>query len=270
MSSNVTAIVITGYGLNCEKETAQGLQHCGATARIVHVADLLRRPSMLHEAHLLACIGGFSFGDHLGAGAVLANRMKFRLRDDLLSFIHEGRLVLGICNGFQTIARLGLVPGFAMERLTPDVAMAHNDSGVFHDGWVTLRCNSASPCVFTKGLDQLQLPVRHGEGKFVARSRALLEELQRKNLVAMRYVDPRTGQATTEFPYNPNGSVDGIAGVCDETGRVFGMMPHPEAFLSPFNDPQWPRKRLHGVLSSDGAGAQIFRNAVEFIRGNLL
>ena len=259
----VKALVITGFGLNCEKETTAAFEYVGAEVSMVHLNDLIAGKRSLKEFQILAFIGGFSFGDHLGSGTVFANRVNFRLHDELKEFIASDKLIIGICNGFQTISRLGIVPALNGNYFVQQAALAHNDSGVFRDDWCVLRANPASPCVFTKGIDQIRLPLRHGEGKFVADA-ATLKQIEAKNLVAFRYANA-DGSLATEFPANPNGSLNSIAGICDETGRVFGLMPHPEAFLSPYNSPTWTADQLKGDLPKEGDGVAIFRNAVEYL-----
>jgi len=270
INKTVKALVITGFGLNCERETAYAFQLAGAEPAQVHLSDILAGDRSLGEFHILAFIGGFAFGDHLGAATVFANRLKYRLRRELEQFVADGRLIIGICNGFQTIARLGLVPALEGSRFEPQIALAPNSHGVFRDAWVMLRADPASPCVFTRGIDLLPLPIRHGEGRFVPRDRDVLQSIRTAHLAPVRYVDPESGAPTDEYPHNPNGSVDAIAGVCDLSGRVFGLMPHPEAYLSPFNHPHWTRQKLNGVLPPEGLGLRVFRNAVAFARDNLL
>lgn len=266
--SDVKVLIITGFGLNCEAETAAAFNYCGATSEKVHLNDLLDGQRSLDEFQILAFIGGFSFGDHLGAGTVFANRVKFRLRDQLEKFVADGKLIIGICNGFQTLSRLGLAPALNGEYFTQQVALAHNDCGVFRDDWVYLKGESNCPCVFTKGIENIKLPIRHGEGKFSADDK-VLEEVEAKNLVALRYANA-DGSIANTFPANPNGSLNSIAGICDESGRVFGLMPHPEAFLSPFNSPTWTRDRIDGDLPEEGMGVTFFRNAVDFAAENLV
>lgn len=267
--SRVSALVITGFGLNCERETAAAFQAAGARAEQVHLNDLLDGHRRLDEFQILAFIGGFSFGDHIGAGTVFANRLKYRLREPLAAFVKSGRLVIGICNGFQTITRLGLVPALGGAFFEQQVALAQNAQGVFRDDWILLKANPASPCVFTRGVDMLPLPIRHGEGRFVAQDAATLARLEAENLVCLRYADPETGEPTQQFPHNPNGSVNAIAGICDPSGRVFGLMPHPEAYLSPLNHPQWQKQKLDGILPEKGLGQIIFENAVTFAAAEL-
>ena len=266
----VRALVITGFGLNCEQETTCALRTAGAAAEKVHLNDILDGQRGLDEFHILAFIGGFSYGDHIGAGTVFANRVKYRMREQLEQFVSAGRLVIGICNGFQTITRLGLVPAVDGAYFEQQVALAQNAQGVFRNAWIMLRCEPLSPCIFTKGIDLIPLPVRHGEGRFVPRDQALLDRLESDHLVAVRYADPETGEPTTEFPHNPNGSRNAIAGVCDPTGRIFGLMPHPEAYLSPFNHPHWTLQKINGVLPEKGLGQRVFENAVTFAADHLV
>ena len=260
----VKVLVITGFGLNCEKETSAACSLAGATPEMVHLNELLSGRRDLDGFHMLCFIGGFSYGDHLGSGTVFANRVKFKLREQLEKFVADGKLVIGICNGFQTLTRLGMVPALDGDYFTQTAALTHNDSGVFRDDWCTLKADPASPCVFTRGVDLIRLPLRHGEGKFVADDK-VLAEIEKRHLAAVRYVDA-AGNPTDHFPENPNGSLHAIAGICDPTGRVFGLMPHPEAFLSPFNAPDWSAvKALTGKVPAEGEGAVIFRNAVDYL-----
>lgn len=264
----VNALIITGFGLNCERETAAAFEMCGASASKIHLNDLLNDPNPFERFQILTFIGGFSFGDHLGAGTVFANKVRHGLCSALSRFIDSERLVIGICNGFQTMTRLGLVPALDGDFFTQSCALAHNDCGTFRDAWVTLRADPESPCVFTKGLETLRLPVRHGEGKFVA-SPEIVSELERRHLIPLRYA-ATAGGAASGFPANPNGSINDIAAICDPSGRVFGLMPHPEAYLSPFNAPDWTREDAEGRLPAEGAGAAVFRNAVRHAEENLL
>ena len=270
MASEVRALVVTGFGLNCEAETSRAFELAGAVPERVHLNDLLDGNRTLDNYHVLVFIGGFSFGDHLGAGTVFANRIRCRLWEPLQRFVADGKLVLGICNGFQTMAKLGLLPGLPDDPFARRVALADNDRGVFHDGWVTLVADPESPCVFLRGVERLELPVRHGEGKLVLADAAVRERVAADHLVPLRYVDPATGEPTDSFPHNPNGSELAAAGLCTPSGRVFGLMPHPEAYLYPFNHPHWTRRRTEGPLPDHGEGLALFRNAVEFSRAEIV
>jgi phosphoribosylformylglycinamidine synthase I len=261
VSPDPRALVITGDGLNCERETAEALRLAGAIPELVHVSDVPERG--LEDFRILVLIGGFSNGDHLGAGTVQASLFRHRLRRPLERFVAEGRLVLGVCNGFQTLVKMGLLPGADWERTATIMA---NGSGRFEDRWVHLAVDPASPCLWTRGLRRLYLPVRHGEGRFVVRDTAAALSLRRRAQVPLRYADDR-GRPTMEYPDNPNGSEDAVAGVCDPSGRIFGLMPHPEAYLSPFNHPSWTRRAALGLpLPEEGEGLALFRNAVTFVR----
>jgi len=268
--AKVRALVITGFGLNCEAETSRAFELAGARAEQVHLNDLLAGLRSLDEFHVLAFIGGFAFGDHLGAGTVLANRVRCRLWEPLERFVASGKLVIGICNGFQTLAKLGLLPHLPDAPFARRIALADNDRGVFHDGWVTLRMNPRCRSVFFEGIETLEVPVRHGEGKLVCVDADARDTLERENLVAAQYVHPETGEPTDEFPFNPNGSELAAAAISDPSGRILGMMPHPEAYLYPYNHPQWTRRRLDGPLPAHGAGLAIFRNAVAFAARELM
>jgi phosphoribosylformylglycinamidine synthase len=197
--------------------------------------------------------------------------MKFNLGEKVSQFLEQGKLVIGICNGFQTLVNWGLLPGFDGNYQERRVAITYNDTGNFIDTWVRLKINPDSPCVFTRGIPFIELPVRHGEGKFYADSRNM-DRLLHGRQVVMQYADEGGDTAGGQWPLNPNGSLNDIAGICDPTGRVFGLMPHPEAYNHWTNHPDWTRHK-EALLrqgkkpeSLEGAGIQIFRNAVDYIR----
>ena len=242
--------VITGFGINADEELAHAFQVAGADAERVHVSDLIERPALVGSYRILAFPGGFSFGDHLGSGMVFAHLFRRHLKPALESFAAAGGLVIGICNGFQVLVKMGVLPNLS-GTWEPEVSLVHNDSGRFEDRWVRVTFDRASPCPWTRGLDSMDLPVRHGEGKLVVKSAAVLDRLESGHLVALRYID------------NPNGSVHDVAGICDPTGRIFGLMPHPEAFIRAENHPEWTRG---GVRA--GEGLAIFENGVRAARGN--
>ena len=268
-------LVITGDGLNCESETARAFRLAGGVPELVHISDILRGERRLGEFEILALIGGFSNGDHLGAGTVQASRFRHRLRRELEGFVRGGGFVIGICNGFQTLVKMGLLPGVARVQggagfgpllWARNVTIMANDSGRFEDRWVRLTVDSSSPCVWTQGLGELFLPVRHGEGKFFAPDGELLDHLVVHGQVVLRYCDSE-GKPTQLYPWNPNGSLEAIAGLCDPSGRVLGLMPHPEAYLSPYNHPSWTREvSLGRRLPPEGQGVALFRNAVGYVR----
>lgn len=255
----VKALVLGGYGINCEAETALAFQRAGAQVSPMHLGDLIETPEFLHENHILAVPGGFSFGDDVASGKILANRLRYRLGDALHEFVGDGKLVIGICNGFQVLVKMGILPLFDDE-FRQDVTLTHNDSGRFEDRWVHLDVDQSTTCVWLRGLRRLELPIRHGEGKFIARDDGVLQRLRGGGQIALRYANADGTPANGAFPANPNGSVDDIAGICDPSGRIFGLMPHPEAFLDGVNHPRWTRE---GLLP-EGAGLALFRNAVAF------
>lgn len=266
----VKCIVIAGYGTNCEVETAYACKKAGGQVDIVHISELLYGEKSLDDYHFLCFPGGFLDGDDLGAAKAAANRWRFArvkttgepLFDQLMRFIEEGKLILGICNGFQLLVKLGLLPGLDYQYGKQVVTLTYNDSGRFEDRWVYLKVDRESPCVFTRGIDKIYLPVRHGEGKFIAKDAAVLGAIESTHLAVVKYSHPETETPTMEYPFNPNGSANAIAGICDPTGRIFGLMPHPEAFLDFTNHPRWTRERL----PERGMGLTLFANAIEYIK----
>jgi phosphoribosylformylglycinamidine synthase subunit PurQ / glutaminase len=257
-------LVLTGYGINCDYETQTAFAQAGGDAKRVHINDIIDGKVSLDDYQIIAFPGGFSFGDDIGAGKVLAVKFEFRLGGALRKFVSEGNLVIGICNGFQAITKLGILPAVGKAG-TQEATLTFNDSGRFEDRWVYLKVNEKSPCIFTKNLDRMYLPVRHGEGKFIAANDKIQSLIMNNQQVALQYCDEQ-GNPTQEYPLNPNGSPMAIAGVCDPTGRIFGLMPHPEAYLFKTNHPRWTRE----TLPEEGIGQKIFHNAVEFACRNLM
>ncbi len=267
--SPVKALVLYGYGLNCDYETQFALAQAGAEAIRVHVNELVSGEARLTDFHLLALVGGFSWGDDHGAGVILGLRLKLALQSEVVDFIQAGKLILGICNGFQVLVNMGLLPGLGGRYDQRQVAFIPNDCGNFRDAWVHLRVNPERS-VFTRGINHLELPVRHGEGKFFAPS-DILAELFAGELVVLQYANRAGELAHGRFPDNPNGSLGDIAGICDPTGRVLGLMPHPEDHISFVQHPTWTRqketwRRQHQPPPHlEGAGMQLFRNAVNYL-----
>jgi phosphoribosylformylglycinamidine synthase I len=264
-AKSVSVLIITGYGLNCEAESRHAWELAGANVQFIHLNDLLAEPARLHAFQALMFIGGFSYGDHMSSGHVFAVRVRHRMNEEIRRFIDDGKLIMGVCNGFQIMVKLGLLPGLDKDYFTQKVALMQNDCGSFQNFWVKLRFELSSPCVFTRGLDFMPMPIRHGEGKIFTLDKALLERMEAEGCVACRYADPATGAATATFPHNPNGSLNAIAGLCDPSGRIFGLMPHPEAYLYPENHPQWEMQRLDGSLPERGLGLKLFQNAVNYL-----
>ena len=276
MTKKTRAIVITGNGTNCEVEAAHACNLGGFDeTRIVHISELLSGEVRLDEFHFLNLTGGFLDGDDLGSAKAQANRLKFaridereeHLVDQLLTFIKAGKLILGVCNGFQLMVKMGLLPAIGGNFLRQEATLTFNDCGHFQDRWVYLKVNPDSPAIFTRGIEKgVYYPIRHGEGKFVASSSAILHALEEKGLAVFKYSVPDYSSPTMEFPLNPNGSENAIAGICDETGRLMGLMPHPEAFTHFTNHPRWTREKM----SEEGEGLIMFRNAANYVRENLL
>ena len=268
--SAVKVLVLTGYGLNCDNETAFAFEQAGGFADRVHINALIDGSVRLDDYQIMVFIGGFSWGDDHGAAVVQAVRMKTNIGDKILGFIENGNTVLGICNGFQALVNLGLLPGFDGDYTSRSVALTYNDCGNFRDQWVHLAVNPNSPCIFTRGIDQAEFPVRHGEGKFVA-DKKIISRLIANNQIVMRYADANGRAAEGKFPENPNGSLEDIAGICDPSGRIFGLMPHPEAFNHFTSHPDWARQKQISLRSGKEAqieqpiGIRIFKNAVDYM-----
>ncbi|MBM3299571.1 MAG: phosphoribosylformylglycinamidine synthase subunit PurQ [Deltaproteobacteria bacterium] len=264
----IRALVPTGHGINCELETRHALELAGfQRVDLVHLNFLASGEVDPSEYQIIVFPGGFLDGDDLGAAQACANRIRHsrvnheRLIDRLVGFVLDGGLILGICNGFQLLTKLGMLPARDGVYTRRELTLTGNDSGRFEDRWVTLVVDTESECIFTRGIERLYLPVRHGEGKVVGGDPFVAEALVATHQVPVRYALPDDPQPTMEYPYNPNGSEQAIAGMCDPTGRVFGLMPHPEAFLHRTNHPRWTRE----ALREEGDGLALFRNAAAFL-----
>jgi len=273
----VRVCVLRTAGTNCDKETAFAFFQAGAIAELVHVNSLINRQKQLSDYQILSFPGGFSYGDDIAAGKILANELKCKLSADLKRFIHEGKLIIGICNGFQILVKAGLLPG--NERFVQESSLIINDSGKFEDRWVCLR-TAQTKCIWTRNLPEvIDLPVAHGEGKFVVKSKETLQSLRKNQQIVFQYCDKQGKFAG--YPENPNGSVDNIAGICDRTGRVLGLMPHPERHANFAQHPKWTGEKSRVNKEGDGLqlwlkdaklrppGLQVFKNGVEYARKNL-
>lgn len=258
--AKIKALVLRAAGINCDLETEHALEAAGAEVDRLHINRIIENPACLGDYQILVFPGGFSYGDDVAAGKILANQIIHHLSDSLKKFVDDGKLVLGICNGFQVLVKAGLLPGAGFEQ--GSVTITHNDSGKFEDRWVHLK-PATERCVFLNS-EQIYLPVAHGEGKVVTVDDETLEKLESGGHVAFRYVD--AGGNDAGFPANPNGSTNSIAGLTDDTGRILGLMPHPERFVRTVQHPRWTR--LKGKEVADGM--TIFDNAVRFVRENLL
>jgi phosphoribosylformylglycinamidine synthase len=250
--ANVNTLIVRCPGTNCDEETAYAFQQAGSSTELVHIKKLTADRQPLADFQILAFPGGFSYGDDLGAGKVAANEISLRLCREIEAFVARGGLVIGICNGFQILVKAGLLPGPISAGQS--VTLTNNDSGRFECRWVHLKAVPTSSCIFTRGIEQLYLPVAHGEGKLVA-GEAMLSRLN----AALLYCD-ESGHETAVYPANPNGSMRNIAGMADDTGRIFSLMPHPERHIRGSQHPRWPGEGL----KEKGDGLRIFTNAVEW------
>lgn len=261
-------LILSGMGLNCERETAYACRKSGAAeVEILHTLKFLEGAVQVDDYDFIVFIGGFLDGDYLGSARVGVNRFKFgatedfRLRDQLMQFLDSGRLMLGICNGFQFLVKLGFLPDESNAFKGQTVSLTQNQKGIFEDRWVRLKVNPDTHNIFTKGIEHLYLPVRHGEGRIVVTDETAQKSLQKKQQIAMFYTD-ETGVITEEYPYNPNGSWKSIAAISNDRGNILGMMPHPEAYNHYTNHPRWTRIEFE---EEDGEGLRIFKNAYEYL-----
>ncbi len=265
--AQVKVLVLRTAGTNCNEETAFAFAYFGATVEQVHINELIAGRKKLADFHIFALPGGFSYGDDIASGKILANELRLRLGAHLAQFIRDGKLILGICNGFQILVKAGILPGltpFTGPDFHQEVTLTHNDSARFEARWVYLK--PSGKCVWTKGIeDVIYLPVAHGEGKFMVRDEKILEQLKANHQIIFRYGDAQGKKAG--FPGNPNGSIEEIAGICDPSGRVFGLMPHPERHFRFDQHPFWSRLEAGKEL---GDGAKIFENGVNYVKKNLL
>lgn len=246
-------LVLRSPGANCDVETAFAFERAGGQADRVHVNELIESPSKLADYQIFCIPGGFSYGDDISAGRILGKQLQTRLHEALREFHTAEKLLLGICNGFQVLMNSGLLiaePGVA--------TLTWNNSGKFEDRWVNLKCDD-SKCVFVKGIENCELPVAHAEGKFVVRDSEALDQLAVNSQLALQYTTTN-GNIDADYPANPNGSIASVAGLCDDTGRVLGLMPHPERFIDPTHHPRWTR----GEFRDPGDGLKIFENAVQY------
>jgi phosphoribosylformylglycinamidine synthase len=254
------ALILRAPGTNCDVETAHAFALAGARPTTLHVNRALENPRRLDEFQILCIPGGFSYGDDLAAGRIFGSQMRHHLAERLHEFREQGKLVLGICNGFQVLVQSGILFAGLDAAAAPPATLAWNDSGKFEDRWVRLVVPRTA-CVFFRNIQAMYLPVAHAEGKFVPRDAQVLAEMERAGRIVLRYADSSAPQKVAEeYPDNPNGSIAGIAGICDATGRVCGFMPHPERHVDRTQHPRWTR----GEGSEEGDGLPVFRNAVEY------
>ncbi len=258
-------LILRAPGTNCDEETAHAFELAGATAERVHVNRLIENPALQDRYQILCIPGGFSYGDDIAAGRILATRLRRHLSGLVDAFVHgDGdRLVLGICNGMQVLMRLGVLTEGLETDFTVPATLSWNDHGRFESRWVHLAVDE-TPCVFLWGIERMYLPMAHAEGKFVAADDAVLNQLRQAGRLAIRYSDGETGSVCGDvlrFPANPNGAQANVAGVCDSSGRVFGLMPHPERHIDFTHHPYWTRRE---VQPDAGDGLAMFKNAVRW------
>jgi phosphoribosylformylglycinamidine synthase subunit PurQ / glutaminase len=267
-NKNKRALVVTGSGINCEEEMAAACRLAGAEADIVHLSRIFNGDVSIHDYDLLNLPGGFSFGDDLGSAKVLANLLKVRsvasgppFMEEIQRFLEDGKYIIGVCNGFQALVKMGLLPNTG-GNCEQEATLTFNDSGKFEDRWVTCKVLEDNPTPFLKGIDYIDLTVRHGEGKLIFRDEKVRLAVTEQKMNVLAYAD-KEKHITDKYPYNPNGSELNCAGLCDPSGQVFGLMPHPEAYLAVYNHPDWNRRKKTGQLNDEtGEGLQIFVNVV--------
>jgi len=246
------AIVLRTAGINCDYESRHVLERLGFEVDLVHINSFIRKEVSLDDYNFLFLAGGFSHGDYLGSGKILANKLIYGLGDQVPEFIKNGNLVVGICNGFQILVKAGLLPGFEEDYKRQELSLTFNDSGRFQAEWVKLKNANKGKCIFSKGIKEMDVPIAHGEGKFIAKNAAVLRELERRDQIVFKYIG------------NPNGSMDDIAGICDESGRVLGMMPHPERAQYYWQLPFSTRQRVPEKTT----GFKVFENALDYLKAN--
>ncbi len=256
--SSPRILVLRAPGTNCDEETAFAFDKAGGKSILIHINQLLLTPRLVQDFQILCLPGGFSYGDDIAAGRILANQIRHHLFDVLTEFKLQGKLILGICNGFQILIKSGLLLSDIPEGMPATVTW--NEVGRYQDRWVDL-CVMQNNCIFLSGIERMYLPIAHAEGKFVTRDAATLDRLDRSGQLPLRYVHTGGYQSSVlPFPRNPNGSQANVAGVCDETGRVFGLMPHPERHIDGTQHPRWTRRPAIEV----GDGFAVFSNAVQY------
>jgi phosphoribosylformylglycinamidine synthase I len=252
--TQVQVLILQATGTNREPDTAWAVERAGGQPVILHVNQLRQHPARLHEFQWLILPGGFSYGDALGAGRLLASDLRWLFQEELARFVATGKPVMGICNGFQALVKSGWLPGPPAARA--GVTLTRNESNRFECRWVWLEPDPSSRCVFVRGLaERIYCPVAHGEGRFIPRDQAELARLRAGKQIAVTYVTPDGGVA--DYPDNPNGSVAGIAGICNEQGNVFGLMPHPEDHVVPWQHPRWGREQ-------GGLGLPLFAQGIRY------
>ncbi|HEX9745150.1 MAG TPA: phosphoribosylformylglycinamidine synthase I [bacterium] len=275
----VKTLILKTAGINCDFELAHAFTLAGSETEHVHINELVRGEKLLSDFDILGFPGGFSYGDDLSAGRVLATEVRAHILDDIHSFYKNGGLIFGVCNGFQVLVKAKLLPDpeDLLNHTPPKSTLFWNGSGKFEDRWVTLRTEPESKCIWTKGYpEMIELPIAHAEGKFLVKNNEMLEKLKARGQIVFRYCDPKNADgcfnSDVPYPLNPNASTANIAGICDPEGRVLGLMPHPERFHHQTNHPRWTRRKYEessiGVGESGGwaDGLPLFKNAVDYVK----
>lgn len=248
-------LVLRAPGTNCDEETLNAFERVGGTGERIHINRLLESPNLIDEFQIFCVPGGFSYGDDVAAGKILAGQFQSHLGEQMRRFRDDGKLLLGICNGFQVLLKSGLL--WSNPEQTPPATLTWNDNGRYESRWVKLHVEAGN-CVFLRDVEQMYLPVAHAEGKIVFRDSPSLDEFRGSGQIALRYANG--AGIASGYPDNPNGSQESIAGICDPSGRAFGLMPHPERFIDATQHPRWTREGLQ----DEADGVAIFRNAVRF------
>ena len=262
-------LIMSGYGINSEEESKLAFQRAGAVVEIIHVNDLIAGERKMSDYQIFMIPGGFSYGDDTGAGNAYANRIKHNLGEQLQKYMQQDKLVLGVCNGFQVLVNLGLLPGFASDYTQRKIALMANTSAHVECRWVQIKAVSKK-CMWLGGLDTLHVPIAHGEGRFTT-DPDTLKQLKANQQIAFQYVTESGELARGKFPTNPNGALDDIAGICDERGKVLGLMPHPERSLAFYNEEGWTLKKEELLRSGQelptvGIGQKLFDNGVQYFQ----
>lgn len=253
--AKVKTLMLRAPGTNCDFETQVAFELAGSEVDSSLVSELVRGEKRLEDYQILVSPGGFTYGDDISAGKILANEVRLKIGDDIRKFVDDGKLVMGICNGFQVLIKAGILPGIEGQGNQP-VTLTNNDSGKFECRWIYLKVDESSPCIFTKGIKRMYLPIAHGEGKLAAEADIL------DRLHPVVYYSDANGNTGAGYPCNPNGSLRDIAGICDSTGRIFALMPHPERFIRWTQHPRWTREKPQKA----GDGLQVFINAVNWAK----
>ncbi len=265
--SKPRVLILRTAGTNCDVETGFAFEQAGATTDFVHINEFTAHRKELNDYHILALSGGFTYGDDIASGKILANELTYKLEDSLQRFVADGKLIIGICNGFQILVKAGLLPNLSGDFRSIEATLTLNDSNKFEDRWIHLK-SLPSKCIWTTGIKEIiHLPVAHGEGKFIPKNTKVLKTLKKDGMIALEYADQNGNRCG--YPQNPNGSVENIAGICDVTGRIFGLMPHPERHISLYQSPYWTRSKNRDSGREEGDGFRIFLNGVKYIKKHL-